>query len=700
MDIVTVPLVRRRRGDQVRSRSLRLAAPSVARATLCGAGVVLSLVAAMLYGAAAASGAPTPASTITSPGNPSYVLIEPMPGEENPLAFTVEGTATDMSKVDIDCYNESGSQVDGPLASGVEVHGDGTFSVPVRDYALPYSEACTIRAVPYGDKSAHPSGPEDPFQGPGLADTRAFLLPSGGYEVFSYTFTGHFSFVFGGGCYQEFSGINGSESFFNCKAGLPEESPEYPGLTVDGSVAYLPYWAERLQTEELKAQLPGAPLATSSKSFDSATGLITLHDSDPIARCAPEASLEPTLSSCKEFVSTGVTLERTWQTASADRVALMTDTWRSTDGRAHELLASYGQGFNAAAKAGGAFLFPGATTFTTPTGTEQVTLPAGVGAIYYKEDSATPDAGDGDHLQGAIVYDAPPTGSAEINSSSDSNSVSMPYRISLPPGGSRTVRMAFVQTYALAEASTLVGEVLAGYPPSLAIAAPANGTTVATASVALSGTASDTGHLDSVAVDGQSASLDASGQWSANVPLSPGANTITAVATDDAGLTTSRSVTVDYSPPGSRPPASKGSAVARASRARTTGGKGDAVAITLTCKGAAGSSCAVDASLRTVEKTIASKLVAVSAAAGAKKHAKQRSRRVTVGTAKTTIEAGQKVTLEIPLNALGKRLLARFHRLPVRVTAVLVEGAKKTTILSQDLTVKSKPVKHRRRARR
>jgi hypothetical protein len=42
------------------------------------------------------------------------------------------------------------------------------------------------------------------------------------------------------------------------------------------------------------------------------------------------------------------------------------------------------------------------------------------------------------------------------------------------------------------------------------------------------------------------------GTWSATVGLSPGQNTLTATATDGAGVTGTASVTVQYSP-GSRP---------------------------------------------------------------------------------------------------------------------------------------------------
>ena len=61
----------------------------------------------------------------------------------------------------------------------------------------------------------------------------------------------------------------------------------------------------------------------------------------------------------------------------------------------------------------------------------------------------------------------------------------------------------------------------------------------------MSGSASDTGALASVSVNGVPATLEGGGAWSATVPLAAGANTLTATATDQAGLTKSAAVGVD-----------------------------------------------------------------------------------------------------------------------------------------------------------
>lgn len=649
-------------------------------------------VVALTCGALAASASATPSSRITSPANPTYTLVEPQVTEETAVAFTVEGTASEITQVDLDCYKENGDLAYGPIASDVAVHSDGSFSIPVRTSSL-HTEACTLRAVPSGDKGNHAPGPEDPYQGPEIASTAYFGFQSGGYEVYAHSLPGFFSILSGGSCYQDFSGLGESEDLFGCKAALlPTGLEEDPGIEVDGSVAYDPS-RPQLLAEELEITLPSAPPVTSSKAFDSVTGAITLREADPIVKCSPEAIAEPTAETCKELVSTGVTLERTWQTADGDRVAFVTDTWRSTDGRPHALDVPYGTALNVTSKAAAADRLPGAASFSPiATGEEHVSLPAGAGAIYYKEDAAAPDEGDKLHLTGAIAFDASPSAPTTIENADDYSAFLMPYRMSLPAGGSHTLRMAFIQGYGLAETSALAGEALASYAPSLTIASPANGTTVSTPTVVLSGTASDSGHVASVAVNGQVVNVGDGGAWSAPVSLSPGANTITALATDDAGLTASRSVSVSYSPL----PASPSRAAAHLVQVGSVGGSGGKVTLTLACEGAAGTSCPIEGSLSTVEKTRDGKVVAVASGA----RAKQRSRQVAVGAARATIKAGQKVKLTLTLNALGRRLLKRFHKLPVHLSVVLVTGTRKAAVIAKNLTVKPKPAKSDGHARR
>jgi RHS repeat-associated protein len=97
--------------------------------------------------------------------------------------------------------------------------------------------------------------------------------------------------------------------------------------------------------------------------------------------------------------------------------------------------------------------------------------------------------------------------------------------------------------------------------PQVSITSPANNSTTTETFVNVSGTASDAGQYQSgvsqVTVNGIAATYDAaSGQWTAaNVPVTLGANTITATATDGAGNHSDASITVTrQEPPDTAPP--------------------------------------------------------------------------------------------------------------------------------------------------
>ena len=405
-----------------------------------------------------------------------------------------------------------------------------------------------------------------------------------------------------------------------------------------------------------------------TKTFEPSTGLVTINEIDPIVKCSPQTVYPPTSTSCTSFVSTGVQLERTWQSSNADQVALMTDTWKSTDGAAHSLNALYDQETVNGGKEGGAYQFPGTNVFSATTVGETVPLPPGLGRIYYKEDSETPGNGDGEHPQGAIVYDTPPSGPVSVYRDTEAkehfNGFEMPYQGTIPAGGSYTLHMAFVQAYRLSEVESLSSEVLAGYPPSapptLSITSPASGTTVSSPSVTVAGTVTDKRVITSFTLDGKTVAVGAGGAWSTTVTLNKGANTITALATDQAGFSTEKTVSVTYTPV-SPPPVKP-----HASQVGTVHANNGEVRFTIACKGTAGTACEIEATLTTIEKLRRGKLVALSA----RRHPRTRSEAVTVGSTSLTIPAGQRVTISIPLNATGKSLLARFGALPVHLSVV------------------------------
>jgi hypothetical protein len=669
---------------------------------------------------ASASAAET--SQITSPASPTYAFYdETVPSP--PPAFTVEGTTSISGTIALRCYYGATPNSYTLVVKELTPSG-GAFSAAVQASSVP-SGPCVLRAVPVADNEAHPPGTEseeatDPYKGPRIVGSRFELYKEDGitydYEMEPSTLGSYLDIESVGDCGLTYSSLLAPETLaeqglFDCNATLyqsddPPSGPSHQSrseLQIDGANAYGPATARYVNNNinrelELKKEptvsIPGAPQITVTHTFDPVTRLATIHEVDPIVRCAPETVFPPTATSCTSFVSTGVQLERTWRTSNNDQVAWLTDTWHSTDGAAHSLNALYDQETVNAEKAGGAYEFPGSSSFATVAKGQTVTLPSGTGRIYYKQDAETPNVGDGLHPQGAIVYDSPPNnGPISVYRSTEANEgyngFEMPYARTISPGGSSTIRMAFVQAYKLSEVESVAEAISASYSPKLSIASPANGTTVTSPSVTVSGTAVDTGALSSLTVNGLSVSVGSSGAWSTSVTLSAGANTITAVATDQAGLVTSKAVSVTYAPPPPPPP------VAHASQVGSVKGANGKVSFTVSCTGTAGTSCEVESTLTTAERTRNGKPVAVAA----RHHPRIRSTTVTVGSSKLTIPAGQKVTITLALNATGSSLLAHFGRLPVHLSVVLVSAGHRSTVIAQNLTITPhhKAKRHHRR---
>jgi hypothetical protein len=363
-------------------------------------------------------------------------------------------------------------------------------------------------------------------------------------------------------------------------------------------------------------------------------------------------------------------------------VASMTDTWVSTDGAAHAVNARYYTEM-ASVSSGGAYEFAGESAFGAITKGETKTPPTGANVILYKTSAAVSEIGNGENPQGAIVYDSAPSEPIAVTSSSagfSNSGFEDPYQRSIPAGGSMTLRMSFVQAFGLPEVRTLAASALASYNPTVVITSPANATVVATPAVTVTGTASDSGALSSLTVNGAAVAVGAGGAWSTSVALKPGANTITATATDQAGLSSSGVITVTYTKP--KPPAATASQVGGAS-----GAKGE-VTLTLACHGTAGTSCKIHETLTTIEKLRHGHLVAVAAA---KTHSKQ----VTIASLTVVIQAGEQIKVSLKLNATGRKLLARFGKLPAHLTAILEGEGGHHTIVAQNLTIRPKPKKHK-----
>jgi outer membrane protein assembly factor BamB len=100
----------------------------------------------------------------------------------------------------------------------------------------------------------------------------------------------------------------------------------------------------------------------------------------------------------------------------------------------------------------------------------------------------------------------------------------------------------------VADGDTVRAWVIGQLPqPVVSITSPTDGAQETTSPITVSGTVADTVSIASVTVNGVSASLG-NHSWTATVGLTPGQNTITAKATDGAGVVGTASVTVTYTP--------------------------------------------------------------------------------------------------------------------------------------------------------
>ena len=94
--------------------------------------------------------------------------------------------------------------------------------------------------------------------------------------------------------------------------------------------------------------------------------------------------------------------------------------------------------------------------------------------------------------------------------------------------------------------------------------------------------------------------------------------------------------------------------------------------------------CQATETLTTTETTKGGRPVALSASI------RRKSRTVIVATKTVMIQPGKKVTVMVKLNATGRKLLARFGKLPVTLKITLLQNGRHLTIANTKLTVKPK----------
>jgi hypothetical protein len=201
--------------------------------------------------------------------------------------------------------------------------------------------------------------------------------------------------------------------------------------------------------------------------------------------------------------------------------------------------------------------------------------------------------------------------------------------------------------------------------PHLTIYSPANGATVTSSPLTVTGTAGGGSGVRSVTVNGVTATLSGS-NWTATVPLTHGQNTLTATMTTTDGSTSTASVTVTYTGPTHLTPPY----VTLVSKRFN----GKAVLVKLACA-ASDSNCAGKITLRYTETVV--------------RHHKKRMITLVLASKYYSIGSGGTATVKAALSRTGRKLLKARGKLATKgaVTVTQANGHA-TTAATFKLTLK------------
>jgi hypothetical protein len=109
---------------------------------------------------------------------------------------------------------------------------------------------------------------------------------------------------------------------------------------------------------------------------------------------------------------------------------------------------------------------------------------------------------------------------------------------------------------------------------------------------------------------------------------------------------------------------------------------GTAVSVSVGCNGSTRTTCAVTVALTVIETLKGGRVIAVTAS-------KSKRKTMVLGTAIVTLTGGQSKTVHIALSAAGKRMLAKYQSLKVKLT-IREAGSVQTTVVSATITFETK----------
>lgn len=604
-------------------------------------------------------------SAVSSPGAAFTFGDETLPtgaaANTRALTGTSDGNAADT--VDIRCESPSTNT---DVRSGVAVASDGTFATTV-DYTNFEDILCNLIAVPGGTNP----GTVTSFTGP--------LLGIGQYQLYSQngTQTDHYinqpqigasvdydSLGSCGLCDQALYGpdhTRGRYLYYDNGAVYDTYiagGTTHQGLVVDGKPAYGPQSAYTRNNAATNA-----PALSVTHAVDHATGDLTITEQDPISVCSDAG----TGTTCPAFVPSGLEVDRTIKQNQSGRVVRIADAFTSTDSATHTFSVDYDE-YNKDTSHDG-FRFPGETAYAAHVDGDSI--PGGSAAIStvgsISDMTAVPSLGD-------------PVGSMTVSPApdrylfQDPNGFHMLFTSSVPAGGAKTIRQSFAMAVSESELDAYTsGNADQLSAPTVAITSPAaNGSTVSSPSLPVSGTATDNVGVSTLSINGTSVDVSG-GAWSKTLTLSPGSNTITAVATDAQGNAATATRSVTYTPNAPKPIATP--AIATVVRLHAKLRTGVITVFTpLACTAAPTVTCTGKVALRTRIKKVV------------RLHGKRvtRTRIITIGTLSYRLGAGKTKTFPVRLTKTGRALLRKARRLTVGVT--IVQGTRRRLVAHRYVT--------------
>jgi hypothetical protein len=533
----------------------------VRRARMVGAITIASLAVAVLAPAVSASAGPGTFTRITTPSATTYYHFNGASGASNTLSVSGQ-TSFDVSAVDIDCIYRSafgGSPVVvQSFASSVPVTG-GAFGTTANLATFPRN--CRMRAVPTSvDPMTDYLGS---YAGP-ILYASMIQVDKDGAVPFAFTAAG-----------EEGDGLGVVEDAARCGISVLS-TVQTPGMQVEGpadaqcafflpagTVADTTTPRSSIRVDGHNAYLPavvksflrggGLPVTQSAltTSLTRATnGDVTVTESAPLMRCSGNNTFPPTTASCPSLSATGVTFKRVTNIFRSGHQVRLRDTFSSTDGVSHDVSTVYVADLVAPPTGAKGYSFPGHGTRFAVTSSDQVVggLGTKAGTLFVRSDI---DSFEGDQSADTIGLTWSRAPSDVEFAHVSSNLFQMPFSLHVPAGGSAYLGFAESEAPSTSDARSRASVATNEMVSKPVITSPADHASIAGTSTTVKGTVAlgANGLPTSVTVNGHAAHLTVNGgrtavSYSVTFSEALGTHTIKVTATDLAGNTRAKSITV------------------------------------------------------------------------------------------------------------------------------------------------------------